>query len=197
MAKVLILKANPEGEICYTNRLVKHFMTEYLLNNPADTIDIKELDSLGFVATDRDMLIYRHSGLADHDKEELFGLFDDLAEEFLSYDKYIFAYPNWNLLVPPSLVNYVLWVFRSKHLYDEKGESRLKNKKAIAIYTSGGYTNTKENCSFGLSWIKSLLNKYGMGECHFVNADGLDVEQDAKQNYEKYKAQVIELAKEF
>lgn len=197
MSKVLILKANPEGELCYTNRLLKHFMTEYLSNNPTDTINIKDLDTLGFIATDRDMLIYRHNGLADQDKEELFGLFDNLAEEFLSYDKYIFAYPNWNLLVPPSLVNYVLWVFRSKHLYTEKGESRLKNKKALAIYTSGEYTNTKENTSFGLSWIASLLEKYEMGECHYINADGLQVENEANKNYEKYKNELTKLGKVF
>ena len=197
MSRVLILKANPEGEMSYTNRLVKHFMSEYLTANPNDTIDTKELYSLGFVATDRDMLIYRSSGLADQDKEELFGHFDHLAEEFLSYDKYIFAYPNWNLLVPPSLVNYVLWVFRSKHLYDENGESKLKDKKALVIYTSGGYTASETNSSYGLQWLKSLLKKYGMGEGYYINADGLDVEEDAKAKYEEYKNQVIEIAKTF
>lgn len=197
MSKVLILKANPEGENSYTNRLVNHFIEQYSKSNPKDTISVKDVDSLGVVATDKDMLIYRDNKLVDHDKEELYGHFDQLAEDFLGYDKFVFAYPNWDLLVPPSLVNYVLWVFRSKHLYDESGNSRLNDKKALIIYTSGVYTSGKNNTSYGLSWLASLLEKYEIGKCYYINADGLELQYKGKDNYEIHKSKVIELAKIF
>lgn len=198
MAKLLIIKANPVGEICYTNKLVKHFMTEYMMRNPEDSITIKELYDIDFVSSDKDMLRYRVSGLADEDKECIYKQFELLADEFLEYDKYIFAFPNWNLLVPPCLVNYVLWVFRKKKMKKEDGVSLLQNKKCLAIYTSGGYTDTATNTSFGLEWFKVLMTKYGMGQSEFLNAEGLEGdEQTVKANYDKYKATVIEIAKTF
>ena len=197
MSKVLILLANPKGENSYTGQLLDCFLDEYKKHNKDDEIKIKELFELGFEETDKEFLVYRSTGLANQGKEELFAHFNELAEEFLKYDKYVFVYPNWNLFVPPSLVNYILWVFRSKHLKDENGVSKLKNRKSIAVYTSGGYTNTLTNSSFGLQWLKTLLTKYDMGETHYVNAEGLEIEPDSKKNFEKYKKEVIELAKTF
>lgn len=198
MAKILIIKANPVGEFSYTNKLLKHFMTEYQSIHPEDSITIKELGDIEFVSSDKDMLRYRASGIAEEDKEQTYKQFDLLCDEFLEYDKYVFAYPNWNLLVPPSLVNYVLWVFRKKKIKREDGTSKLENKKCMALYTSGGYTNTVTNTSFGLEWFKVLMVKYGMGKSYFVNAEGLEGDEETvRENYEKYKKQVKDIAKEF
>ena len=198
MAKILIIKANPVGEFSYTNKLLKHFMTEYQSIHPEDSITIKELGDIEFVSSDKDMLRYRASGIAEEDKEQTYKQFDLLCDEFLEYDKYVFAYPNWNLLVPPSLVNYVLWVFRKKKIKREDGTSKLENKKCMALYTSVGYTNTVTNTSFGLEWFKVLMVKYGMGKSYFVNAEGLEGDEETvRANYEKYKKQVKDIAKEF
>lgn len=198
MAKLLIIKANPLGEMCYTNKLLNHFMKEYLSLHPEDSITIKDLSEIDFVSCDGELLKYRFTGMASEEKKPIYNEFDMLCDEFLEYDKYVFAYPNWNLIVPPSLVNYVLWVFKKKKIKREDGTSRLENKKCLCLYTSGGYTDTPTNTSFGLEWFKVLMVKYGMGESYFINAEGLEGdEQQVKANYDKYKEEIINLAEKF
>ncbi len=197
MAKILIINANPVGE-AYSSKLVKDFTKEYLLKNPEDEITVKEIGDVEYPSCDRDMLAYRLKGIVKDGKADIYGEFENLTDEFLEYDKYLFACPNWNLLVPPSLVNYVLWVFRKKKIKREDGSSRLENKKCLVIYTSGGNTNTVTNTSFGLEWFKVLSVKYGMGKSYFVNAEGLEGDETTvKANYEKYQKEVLDIAKEF
>ena len=68
-------------------------------------------------------------------------IYDSLCNEFITADRYVISFPNWNLTAYPVLVSYMLAVIRAGKAfrYTEQGsEGLLHNKRLCYVVSSGG-----------------------------------------------------------
>ncbi len=158
--KVLYINANAKKEEnSKTLTIAREFINEYIKVNPNDQVDELNLYDFDVDFLREQDLIDKYSGQDERIKK--------IAEDFASYDKYIFAAPMWNLHVPAILhayidyVSYVSIAFK----YTENGPvGLLGDKKAVFISTTGGIYDTPETIgyNFGRSYLHGIMNFFGI-----------------------------------
>lgn len=182
MSNMLHIMSSPQPSSCSVSKKVANaFIDAYCVLNPDD--NLKEIDlyqtDIPFISeiivnvwngsqTCEDDLVYQ-------DLKRL----DELCDEFISADKYVFSIPNWNSFAPPVLVEYVLAVMRLnkafKYTKDGSITGLLKGKKAMIVIASG-YTCSAPNsfkCYAG-PWIKQMLVSCGINDVDELIVEGID-----------------------
>jgi FMN-dependent NADH-azoreductase len=103
-----------------------------------------------------------------------------LANEFISYDYFVFVSPMWNLNSPAILKAFIdnLFIAGKTFAHTENGpKGLLTNKKAIHLQTRGGqYTRTPmEELESGYRYLKIALRFLGIEVMDSVITEGFDI----------------------
>ena len=103
-----------------------------------------------------------------------------LADEFISYDYYVFVSPVWNLSSPAVLKAFLdnLFIAGKTFAHTPDGpKGLLKNKKAVHIQTRGGqYTGTPlQEMESGDRYLKIALSFLGIEVMDTLIAEGFDL----------------------
>ena len=112
-------------------------------------------------------------------EEQALKIYDSLCNEFITADRYVISFPNWNLTAPPVLVSYMLAVIRAGKAfrYTEQGsEGLLHNKKVMLVVSSGGITSgtqPKETCT-AITWLKNLFLVCGVCDVQVLYCEGIE-----------------------
>ncbi len=199
MAKVLYVKATPKKlEDSYTLKVAHKFLEDYKSLHPED--EITELD------------LYSEN-LRPLDEKDLVDLFTNpnseilkYVNDFITYDKYVFAAPLWNLSVPAILKMYIdyLLVTGKTFKYTESGPVGLlagQSKKAKFIAARGGFYGAEpySNYELGEKYMKTILGFIGIEDFStiaFEKTNMLPVEEVEKNLKDMY-VEIEKQAKEF
>jgi len=68
--------------------------------------------------------------------------YNELTDQFVNADRYVFVTPMWNLSFPPRVKTYIdtIFVAGKTFKYTEKGpQGLLENKKCLHVHASGGF----------------------------------------------------------
>lgn len=208
MSKVLYIKANPKDKGNSNSLLVSDkFIEEYKINNPKD--EIKELDLYGmeiplidrevFNAWDR---LAKGEELTVSQNEKL-ALMNNILEEFVEADKYVFSTPLWNFTVPPKMKAYLdnVCVAGKTFKYTEKGpQGLLEGKKALHVQARGGVFSEgpAKELEMGDKYIKTIMAFIGVNNYNSIILEGLNYYVDKVEEIKgKALNEATELAKEF
>lgn len=208
MSKVLYIKANPKDKGNSNSLLVSDkFIEEYKINNPKD--EIKELDLYGmeiplidrevFNAWDR---LAKGEELTVSQNEKL-ALMNNILEEFVEADKYVFSTPLWNFTVPPKMKAYLdnVCVAGKTFKYTEKGpQGLLEGKKALHVQARGGVFSEgpAKELEMGDKYIKTIMAFIGVNNYNSIILEGLNYYVDKVEEIkDKALNEATELAKEF
>jgi FMN-dependent NADH-azoreductase len=203
MEKLLYISANPKGlEKSKGLQIGEAFLKSFHEENP--DVEIKKMDlfQLEFAQMDADLVFargklagygYTLDQLSDIEREKILKM-HALADEFISYDYYVFVSPMWNLNSPAVLKAFLdnLFVSGKTFAHTANGpKGLLTGKKAIHIQTRGGqYTGTPmQELESGDRYLKIALKFLGIDMMETVVAEGLDL-------YPNKITEIVEMAKE-
>ncbi|GIM44887.1 FMN-dependent NADH-azoreductase 2 [Collibacillus ludicampi] len=206
MAKVLYITANPKPEEqSYSLTVGRAFLDAYRQENPND--EIIELDlykiEIPFIDTD----VFSGWGklqqgkafdeLSANEKAKVSAI-NQLTDQFVAADKYVFVTPMWNFSVPPKMKAYIdtICIAGKTFKYTENGPvGLLTNKKAVHIQARGGVYSEgpAKEVEFGDRYIRAVLGFLGITDIQSVIAEGM---AQMPQEAENIKNRAIERAKE-
>ncbi len=111
-------------------------------------------------------------------KKQKLSRIDAIIDQFIHADRYVFAFPMWNLSCPVEIKKYIdnIVIVGKTFKYTEKGPVGLLSdvgKKAIIISTYGGF-HLGKNDDFCTPYVASLLKFLGIEDVATLVADGLD-----------------------
>jgi len=210
MKKVLYITANPKTEdSSYSLNAGQKFVEAYKKANPKDEIIALDLYKMTLPMIDSDVLEgwgALQGGTEFGDLEpamqgKIMGI-NQLTDQFIGADKYIFASPMWNLSLPPMLKAYVdTFVIAGKTFkYTEKGPvGLLENKKAIHIYATGGMYSEgpAKEFEFGNKYLKGILGFVGVYDFNTIWIEGTAMAQEPESLRNKVKDSVLKAVREF
>lgn len=207
MATVLYITANPKPENeSFSLSVGRAFLDAYRQQMPGDRItelDLYKMEKLPYIDAD----VFSGWGklqqgtsfdqLAQDEKAKISRI-NELTDQFVSADKYVFVTPLWNLSIPPRMKAYIdtICVAGKSFKYTENGPvGLLTNKKAVHIQARGGVYSQgpAKDFEFGDRYLRALLSFLGIPDIKSVIVEGMAQTPDQA---EAIKAKAIEQAKQ-
>lgn len=199
MAKVLYITAHPHDETqSFSMAAGSAFIETYKEVNPNDEVvhidlykeTIPELDTDVFSGWGK---LRSGSGFDElsTDEKAKVGRLNELSEQFMSGDKYVFVTPLWNFSFPPVMKAYIdsVAVAGKTFKYTEQGPvGLLTDKKAIHIQARGGVYSEgpAADAEMGHRYLSIIMNFFGVPSFEGLFIEGHnampDKAQDIKEN---------------
>ncbi|TCS96446.1 FMN-dependent NADH-azoreductase [Hazenella coriacea] len=208
MSKVLYITANPKAESeSFSLRLGQAFLNQYKELNPQD--EIIELDLYNTDIPNIDADVFQGWGklasgneLNEIEQQKVARL-NELLDQFISADKYVFVTPMWNFNFPPRFKSYIdtFCIAGKTFKYTPEGPVGLMTgKKAVHIHARGGIYSEgpNKNSDFADSYLRTILQFIGITDIESVIAEGMAYTPDqAEVIMEKALAHAKEAATQF
>lgn len=206
MAKILYITAHPHDEAqSFSMAAGKAFIDSYKESNPSD--EIVHIDLYKEAIPHIDVDVFSGWGklqtgnafdeLSDEEKAKVSRL-NELCEQFISGDKYVFVTPLWNFSFPPVMKAYIdsVCVAGKTFKYTEQGPvGLLTDKKALHIQARGGIYSEgpAADLEMGHRYLNVIMNFFGV-----PSFEGLFIEGHAAMpdKAEEIKANGIARAKD-
>lgn len=184
MAQVLYITAHPHDETqSYSMAVGKAFLDTYKEVNPNDEIVHLDLYTENIPYIDADVFSgwgKLRSGQAfdqlSAEEKAKVGRLNELSDQFVGADKYIFVTPLWNFSFPPVMKAYLdsVAVAGKTFKYTEQGPvGLLPGKKVLHIQARGGVYSEgpAAQMEMGHRYISLMMSFFGIS-----NTEGLFVE---------------------
>jgi FMN-dependent NADH-azoreductase len=140
--------------------------------------------------------------LSESEKAKV-GRLNELVDQFVAADKYVFVTPMWNFSFPPILKAYIdaVCVAGKTFKYTEQGPvGLLPDKKAIHIQASGGIYSEGPAADFemGHRYLSVIMQFFGIPSFEGIFVEGMNAMPDKAQEIkEKAIQKARQAAKEF
>lgn len=199
MAQVLYITAHPHDDtLSYSMAVAKAFMDTYKEVNPDDEVVHIDLYREHIPHIDADVFsgwgkLQTGKGFEDLSSEEKSKVnrLNELSEQFISADKYVFVTPLWNFSFPPVMKAYIdsVAVAGKSFKYTEQGPvGLLTDKKAIHIQARGGIYSEgpAAGMEMGHRYLDIIMQFFGVPSFEGVFVEGHaampDKAQEIKEN---------------
>jgi FMN-dependent NADH-azoreductase len=206
LAQVLYITAHPHDETqSYSMAVSKEFIETYKQTNPNDEVIHLDLYSENIPQIDADVFSgwgKLRSGqgfdeLSSEEKAKVARL-NELSDQFIAADKYVFVTPLWNFSFPPVMKAYLdaVAVAGKTFRYTEQGPiGLLTNKKALHIQARGGFYSEGPGAQMemGHRYIGIMMSFFGVPAFEGLFIEGHNAMPDKA---EEIKANAIARAKD-
>jgi len=185
MAKVLYITAHPHDETqSYSMAVGKAFIDEYRQVNQNDEIVHIDLYKENIPHIDADVFsgwgkLRSGQGFEtlSADEKAKVGRLNELSDQFVSADKYVFVTPLWNFSFPPIMKAYLdsVAVAGKTFKYTEKGPvGLLPDKKALHIQARGGFYSEgpAAQLEMGHRYIGVMMGFFGVPSLEGLFVEG-------------------------
>ena len=185
MAKVLYITAHPHDETqSYSMAVGKAFIDEYRQVNQNDEIVHIDLYKENIPHIDADVFsgwgkLRSGQGFEtlSADEKAKVGRLNELSDQFVSADKYVFVTPLWNFSFPPIMKAYLdsVAVAGKTFKYTEKGPvGLLPDKKALHIQARGGFYSEgpAAQLEMGHRYIGVMMSFFGIPSLEGLFVEG-------------------------
>lgn len=206
VAKLLYITANPKSvQDSYCLSVGQAFLDAYRQTNPNDEIIPLDLYKISIPFIDVDVFSgwgKLQQGMAfdqlTPEEKNTVGRINELCDQFIAANKYVFVTPMWNLSIPPKVKAYIdtVCIAGKTFKYTEAGPvGLLTDKKAVHIQARGGvYTEgPAQGFEFGDKYIRAILTFLGVPSIESVIAEGMNQTPDKA---EEIKAKALDQAKQ-
>lgn len=215
METVLYITAHPrDDEQSYSMTVGKEFMQAYRLAHPQDEVVHLDLYRMNIPQLDADILngwdklksgtSFEQLTLAEQTK---IGRINELVDQFVAADKYIFVNPIWNYSYPPVMKAYLDTICITgktfKYHPDGSRTGLLGDKKAVHIQASGsvlspGSNTINEGFEMGHRHLKVIMDFVGLTDFQSIFVEGIaEYPNQAPQFKEKAIRQAHQIAENF
>jgi FMN-dependent NADH-azoreductase len=203
MSTILLITASPRGERSATRALSTSFANHWAQHHPQDTILLRDIGHHPVPHVTEPWVVgaFAGSDVQTAESKAAIAVSDQLVEEFLSADRYVFAVPMYNFNIPSTFKAYIDQIVRAGKTFavgPNGYEGLVKDKKALFITASGGSyaagTPMGAN-NFQEPYLRTIFKFIGVTEVQFVNAENMNKGEDtAKLAREKAENALKDLA---
>jgi len=203
MSTILVITASPRGERSISRALTTHFAEAWAQIHPEDTILLRDIGHHPVPHVTEPWVVGSFAPPEEQTPESkaAIAVSDQLVDEFLSADRYVFGVPMHNFNVPSTFKAYIDQIVRPGRTFavgPNGYEGLVKNKKALFITASGGsYAPGSPTASYNFQepYLRVICGFIGLTDLQFVPAENVNQGEDAaKQSREKAENALKELA---
>ncbi|MEH2068446.1 MAG: FMN-dependent NADH-azoreductase [Nostoc sp.] len=183
MISILHIDSSPRGERSHSRELSKKFISAWKAAHPEDAIAYRDLGHHPVPHIDEPWIAAAFSLPESHTPEltEAIRISDDLVDEFLAADRYVFGVPMYNFNVPSTFKAYIDQIVRPNRTFtiDAQGiyKGLVEGKKAVIITARGGdfsATSPLVAYDFQEPYLRAIFAFIGVTDILFINANSLD-----------------------
>jgi len=205
MPKLLLINSSPRGERSHTRRLAGDFAHQWSKRQAGSTVVSRDLatDPVPFVTESWIIGAFAPPEVQTPEAKEAIAVSDQLVDELLAADRYVFGVPMYNLNIPAAFKAYIDQIVRVGRTFAVGAngyEGLVKGKKAIIVTSSGGSFiegSPYAPYNFHEPYLRAVLGFIGITDVTFVTADNQNPglgEEVAKQSLAKAEAALKDLA---
>lgn len=181
MAHILHIDVSPRGDRSISRTLSKEFVNDWKATHPDDTVTYRDLGHNPVPLVTEPWIAAAYSSPEQHTPEqaEAIRISDELVDEFLAADRFVFALPMYNFSISASFKAYIDQIVRVGRTFavDENGYKGLVHgKKALVVAAQGGsYPEGSPAHSYDMQtpYLQLILGFMGITDLQFIHADNL------------------------
>ena len=209
MARLLYIEASPRKERSASIEAAKTFINEYKRTHPEDVVETLDLWATPLPEFDGHVIDSKYAilhGLEHTDKQrQAWKSVEDVIEQFIAADKYLFSLPMWNFGIPYKLKHYVDVIVQPGYTFSfspEEGYKGLVTGKPLAvIYARGGAYGAgtgSESYDLQKAYLEHILGFIGFSDFQSILVEPTLVSpEDQEKIMETAKQQVKSVAAGF
>lgn len=185
MATVLHLDASPRGERSHSRRMTREFMEAWKSRHPVDTVIYRDIGRNPIPHVDEAWIVaaFTPEDQRTPDLKAALKISDELVDEFLAADVYVFGIPMYNWTVTSGFKAYIDQIVRINRTWgyipEENPEFPYKplvhGKKMYAILSrgDGGFAKGERNYirDFQAPYIQEAFGMLGVTDITFVTVE--------------------------
>jgi FMN-dependent NADH-azoreductase len=188
MAHILHMDASPRGERSYSRMLSQEFMNHWKAANSGDTVTYRDLGRNPVPHVDEAWIggAFMPPEQRSPEMAGAIKISDDLIDEFLAADRYVFGVPMYNLNVPSTFKAYIDQIVRVGRTFavDANGYKGLVEGKKMLFVTARGSDFRQEFMApYDLQepYLRAIFGFMGVTDVQFIHANALNQGDEARE----------------
>jgi FMN-dependent NADH-azoreductase len=203
MSTILVITASPRGERSASRALTTGFARLWAQHHPQDTILLRDIGHHPVPHVTESWVVgaFAPAEAQNAESKAAITVSDQLVDEFLAADRYVFGVPMYNFNIPSTFKAYIDQIVRAGKTFavgPNGFEGLVKNKKALFITSSGGaYAPGTPMAAYNFQepYLRVIFGFIGLTDLQFIAADSMNLGEDAaKHSREKAENTLKELA---
>ena len=196
MAHILHIDSSPRGDRSHSRKLSHEFITAWKTAHPEDTLSYRDIGHNPVPHVDEPWIAAAYSPPEAHTPElsQALKISDELVDEFIAADRYVFGVPMYNFSVPSTFKAYIDQIVRVNRTFavNEQGyQGLVKGKKMLVITASGGtYREGTPAAGYNFQepFLRAIFGLVGVTDITFIHADNLSSDDVAEQSISEARA---------
>jgi FMN-dependent NADH-azoreductase len=188
VVNILHIDSSPRGERSHSRELSKEFVSSWRAAHPEDAIAYRDLGRYPVPHVDEAWIAAAFSPPETHTPEltEAIKISDELVDEFLAADRYVFGVPMYNFNIPSTFKAYIDQIVRANRTFavDAQGfKGLVEGKKAVIITVRGGdFSPTSPAAAYNFQepYLRAIFGFIGITDIQFINANSMNEGDDAR-----------------
>ncbi|MHC5725641.1 MAG: FMN-dependent NADH-azoreductase, partial [Nostoc sp.] len=183
MVNILHIDSSPRADRSHTRELSKEFVSGWKAAYPEDAIAYRDLGHHPVPHVDEPWIAASFSPPETHTPEltQALKISEELIDEFLAADRYVFGVPMYNFNIPSTFKAYIDQIVRPNRTFAIDGQGGYKGlvegKKAVVITARGGdfrATSPFAAYDFQEPYLRAIFGFIGLTDIQFINANSLN-----------------------
>lgn len=207
MPKLLFIKASPRGAESKSIQIAEIYLQGLRDQTPGLEVDLLDLWEANLpvfdgnkVAAKLNVFVGKSHGAAE---KSAWDEIVDVANRFISADRYLFAVPMWNGGIPYRLKQYIDIIHQPGLLFGLKPKTGyfglLEHKHATLALTSGAFATSSPSPAFGVdhhsTYLRSWLNQAGILAIDEIRFQPTLLTADPAGDFERAKNEAARLGR--
>ncbi len=198
MVNILHIDSSPRGERSHSRELSKEFVSAWKAAHPEDAIAYRDLGHYPVPHVDEAWIAAAFSPPETHTPEltEALRISDELVDEFLAADRYVFGVPMYNFNIPSifkAYIDQIVRINRTVAIEAEGFKGLVKGKKAVIITARGGdFSATSPFIAYDFQepYLRTIFGFIGLTDIQFINANSLNAGDTRTQSLSEARAAI-------
>ncbi|BDI19166.1 FMN-dependent NADH-azoreductase [Nostoc cf. commune SO-36] len=202
MVNILHIDSSPRSERSHSRELSKEFVSGWKEAHPEDAIAYRDLGHYPVPHVDEAWIAAAFTPPETHTPEltEALRISDELIDEFLAADRYVFGVPMYNFNIPSTFKAYIDQIVRANRTFSIDAQGNLKGlvegKKAVIITARGSdfsATSPFAVYDFQEPYLRAIFGFIGITDIQFINANSLNQGDARTQSLSEAQAAIQNL----
>lgn len=203
MTRILHIDSSARGERSISRTLSQEFIDAWKNSHPEDRVQYRDLGRKPVPHVDENWIAAAFSAPETHTPElaAAIKVSEELIEEFLESDRFVFGIPMYNLNIPSTFKAYIDQIVRVNRTFamDESGYRGLvdSSKKMLVIAARGGSFkpgSPAEAYDFQEPYLRGIFGFIGITDLTFIYAENMNQGEELKaQSLADARAKIQEL----
>lgn len=189
MTHILHIDASPRGDRSISRTLAKQFISDWKSAHPSDTVTYRDLGHYPVPLVSEAWIAGAFTPPDQHSPEsaEAMRISNELVNEFLTADRYVFSVPMYNFGIPANFKAYIDQIVRVGRTFSVEADGSYKGLvmgKQMLIITARGGTYPKDTPYYAYDmqepYLKLIFGFMGITDIEVIHADNLMSGDDAR-----------------